>query len=344
MAARAGAAVDHHHRFGHFSSISILVNNIIGPGITQLPRFYQHCGWVLTTATALATGAGTCAAGVYLCEAVRLMSGNADFSRRVEYSAVVSHYFRRRQLLRCACTVVIIVNLELLLITAIVQSTQLLDAAVVRLPWTGGRSCGLVALPPLRAGEVLCWDAQHSVYAQPGGPAVLSAGMLLVALSTVPLSLYDLDANIAVQQLSFLLTVGIIALGWVAGITYFRARDRVGPGAASLPAWPERGAHRELTELLGACIFNFNYVFFLPTWANERRTEVGINWGVWTSTAIAIASFVATGCWGAATYAFNGKANDMLMHLANDHHSGGAPPPPPRARPPRPGPGGFPGP
>ena len=323
-------AGDHHHRFGHFSSISILINNIIGPGITQLPRFYQHCGWVLTTAIIVITGVGTCIAGVYLCEAVRLIHGNSDFSRRFEYSAVVRHYFRSRGLLRWICTFVIIVNLEMLLIMSIVQSTQLLDAALTQLPWTKHESCGLVMLPPQRVGEPICWDSQHSVYSQPGGPAVLSVGMLLVALSTVPLSLYDLDANIFVQQLSFLLTIGIIFIGWICGITYFRARGDAphdptpAPAVPSpdLPAWPSRD-DSALTELLGACIFNFNYVFFLPTWANERRKDVGINWGVWTSTAIGIACFVATGCWGAATYAFNGKANDMLMHLANDHSSGG---------------------
>ena len=90
------AVMDHHHRFGHFSSLSILMNNIIGPGITQLPRFFQDCGWVLTTLTILVTGVGTAVAGVYLCEAVRLIRGNKDFRLRIEYSSVVKHYFSNR--------------------------------------------------------------------------------------------------------------------------------------------------------------------------------------------------------------------------------------------------------
>lgn len=90
------AVMDHHHRFGHFSSLAIMMNNIIGPGVTQLPRFFQDCGWVLTSTTVLVTGIGTAVAGVFLCEAVRLIRGNQDFKLRIEYSSVVRHYFTHR--------------------------------------------------------------------------------------------------------------------------------------------------------------------------------------------------------------------------------------------------------
>ena len=89
--------LDHHHRYGHFSSLSILVNNIIGPGMTQLPRFYQDSGWMLTTLTLVLTGLGTAIAGTYLCEAMRLIPGNKDLSMRYEYSTIVQHYFQDKR-------------------------------------------------------------------------------------------------------------------------------------------------------------------------------------------------------------------------------------------------------
>ena len=253
-----------------------------------------------------------------------------------------------RRTLRSLFMVAIIINLEVLLIMSMAQSVELVDSAIIHagiirrralgdddddsggaqaLMYAAhkihGESCGLVVAPLRDAMKFVCWDAAHDIYTRLGSPTVLSIGFALVAFATVPLSLYDLDANILVQQLSFIISMCIIFGCWIIGISILRDKDHpdepAPEPAPELPMWPERA----VTQLLGTCFFNFNYVFFLPTWANERKPRVGINWGVWLSTSIALGTFVAVGVWGALTYSFRGLSNDMLMHLAKDHMSAG---------------------
>ena len=254
------------------------------------------------------------------------------------------------------------------------------DEAVHANNTMSSKSCGLVMLPINKFLDGVCWDTRHSVYTRVGSPSIVSIGLVVVALLTLPLSLYDLDANILVQKVSFITTMSIIFIFWILATTLIRLNtndvhhivDPLLPSseliathqgecssshgspscdcAASTVAtlsrwysfqqkenictdqsdsshWPESHIsawpHRNVTELLGACIFNFNYVFFLPTWANERRPAVGINWGVWSSAIVSIFTFIAIGVWGALTYVFNGKYNDMLMHLATDNKTYG---------------------
>eukprot|EP00966_Prymnesium_polylepis_P142707 3294922-Prymnesium_polylepis.1 len=71
----------------------LLVNNVTGPGVPQLPNLFVEAGWLLPVVCILAVwGMTTISASMY-AEAMRHIPGNDHFRGRVEYSTIVNHYF-----------------------------------------------------------------------------------------------------------------------------------------------------------------------------------------------------------------------------------------------------------
>ena len=98
---RAGNFLDNlEHNFGakdiaYFSGIALLINNITGPGVPQLPNMFVEAGWLLPTIILVTVwGMTTLSASMY-AEAMANIPGNDQFQKRVEYSTIVKYYFGR---------------------------------------------------------------------------------------------------------------------------------------------------------------------------------------------------------------------------------------------------------
>lgn len=63
----------------YFAGIALLINNITGPGVPQLPNMFAEAGWLLPTILIIAIWIMTSTSTVMYCEAMRKIPGNEHF-------------------------------------------------------------------------------------------------------------------------------------------------------------------------------------------------------------------------------------------------------------------------
>lgn len=72
------------------AGVILLINNITGPGVPQLPNLFVESGWLLPMLCTLGVWfISTLSAAMY-SEAMRNIPGNEDFCGRAEYSTIVT--------------------------------------------------------------------------------------------------------------------------------------------------------------------------------------------------------------------------------------------------------------
>jgi hypothetical protein len=100
-------------------------------------------------------------------------------------------------------------------------------------------------------------DAEFSI--------ILTAGYILLTAIVLPMGCMNLDDNITIQIISFVMLVvltGIFILNYITiGLNY--------------DAVPMIGSN--FSEALGTAIFNYALIVFLPSWVNEKKPDVSIN-------------------------------------------------------------------
>ncbi len=69
---------------GLLAGMALLVNNITGPGVPQLPNLFAESGWLVPTLLFVAAWALTTLSSAMFCEAMRRIPGNEHFRGRVE--------------------------------------------------------------------------------------------------------------------------------------------------------------------------------------------------------------------------------------------------------------------
>lgn len=63
----------------YFAGIALLINNITGPGVPQLPNMFAEAGWLQPTILIIAIWLMTSTSTVMYCEAMRKIPGNEHF-------------------------------------------------------------------------------------------------------------------------------------------------------------------------------------------------------------------------------------------------------------------------
>lgn len=302
---------------GFFAGTALLINNITGPGIPQLPNMFAEAGWLFPTICILFVWATSTISASMYCEAMRKIPGNEHFKDRLEYSSIVKYYFGRNWYV--ASQIGLNGALQSLNIISVVQSAQVMDAFISKI---FGATCGF-NLTPFQSvwqdSDLVSHNLKHSTdfvscvnladfQGNPWGcHVVLSAGYLLVAAMAIPCGRWNLDDNMMIQVVAFILTVAFW-LVWVAGsIGEIASKDDVSlppinntPGVGSQAAW------------LGNILFNFGYVTTVPSWVNEKRASVSVNKTLWVSTTACIGVFFAIGIIGALAY------GDVLQGLVTN--------------------------
>jgi hypothetical protein len=125
-----------------WAGVVLLVNNITGPGIPNLPNLFAEAGWLVPTLCIATVWAMTTLSGAMYAEAMRYVPGNENFRGRVEYSTVIQHFFGWQWYL--AAQVGLNGALQSLNIISVIQSAQVMDAAISALL---GKSCALNLSP-----------------------------------------------------------------------------------------------------------------------------------------------------------------------------------------------------
>jgi len=298
------------HRFGsksigYLAGCALLVNNITGPGVPQLPNMFVEAGWLLPSICILSVWVMTTLSASMYCEAMRHIPGNEHFRGRAEYTVVVKHYFGGRWV--AAARWGLNGSLQSLNIISVVLSAQVVDNAISAV---FGQSCAINFTPfenvlTLRSGEtrfvpgstdfLSCVDTT----ALDGGSAwgchiVLTAGFVIAAALALPCGRWNLDDNMSIQTIAFALTIGC----WLIWIVASLSVEDLTP----LPAVntnPDTGTQ---AAVLGTILFNFGFVTTVPSWVNEKKPHVSVNKSLWVSTTLCIGVFFLVGISGALAF------------------------------------------
>lgn len=294
---------------GTFAGVALLVNNITGPGIPQLPNIFAEAGWLMPTLCIFAIWAASTVSAAMYCEAMRKIPGNEHFVGNIEYSTIVKHYFGRGWYV--ASQVGLNGALQALNIISVVQSAQVMDSAI---SMVFGTTCGL-NLTPFQGVWTDGGGASHNVAGSTdvfscvdmsnidtGNPwgchVVISAGYLLVMAMAVPCGRWNLDDNMNIQVVAASLTACCWGI-WIAGSLSKIGELEATPGLPAVNSDADTGSQ---AAWLGTILFNFGFVTTVPSWVNEKRPHVSVNRSIWTATTLCIGVFFAVGLPGALAF------------------------------------------
>ena len=87
----------------YFAGIALLINNITGPGVPQLPNMFAEAGWLVPTILILVIWIMTSLSTVMYCEAMRKIPGNEHFRGARVRSTPAPHHPRASALTACRC-------------------------------------------------------------------------------------------------------------------------------------------------------------------------------------------------------------------------------------------------
>eukprot|EP00913_Durusdinium_trenchii_P030217 g28312.t1 len=240
---------------GMLGSIAVLLNNILGPGIANFSGLYQQTGWLPPSFTILICVISSMVSGDMLLAAMRAYPENSEFGVRVEYGTLCRHYFSRKTALLFQC----LFQLAMLCanISNIIQTAQVLDYFVADL--NHGKSCAVMFYPNV---EAFCHTSSTDVTPFGTDKIVLSLGMGIVALLSIPLGYYNLEDNVVVQNVAMV----VILLSTFAWFSIFASlgldRERV----------PLIGS--SLHNMGGTILFNFMFISTIPSWVCEKKPTV----------------------------------------------------------------------
>lgn len=72
-----------------------MTNNVTGPGLVALPLVFVDSGWLLSLLLLGVLLLASFTASLLLCDAIRALPGNADYSRRVELLSLAQELLPR---------------------------------------------------------------------------------------------------------------------------------------------------------------------------------------------------------------------------------------------------------
>jgi len=299
---------------GMFAGIALLINNITGPGVPALPNMFSESGWVVPTITFIVIWAMSSVSTTMFCEAMRNVPGNDHFRDRIEYTTIVKYYFGKGMYVLSQISL----NgaLQSLNVISVIQSAQVMDNTIAAIfTKTCGFNLSPFAISAVNSSNVSdlvgdgvfasslefvsCIDSNDVSNGNPWGcHVVLSAGFVVALAITVPMGIFNLDDNMIVQVVAFVLTVVCWIIWFIA---YFFARD---DGQWTLDAVATGRSWNSQAGVLGNVLFNFGFVTTIPSWVNEKKPSVSINKSVWFSTFMCNVIFFFIGIPGALVFQY----------------------------------------
>lgn len=296
-----------------FSGVVLLINNITGPGVPQLPNMFAEAGWLAPTICLIAVWIMTTVSSSMYAEAMSNMPGNERFDKRYEYSTIVKYYFGQGWYI--ASQIGLNGALQSLNIISVIQSAQVMDNAISAI---FGKSCGL-SLTPFSNTCTTDPDDQGNTqsYTCPGSEdvwscvdtsdigngnawgchVVLTFGFIVTAAMAIPAGRYNLDDNMIIQRVAFVLTVACWVI-WLIAI--FTAGTE--PQEA-LPAINTNSQTGSIAGVVGNILFNFGFVTTVPSWINEKKDGVPVNRSLWWATTLCVIIYLVIGLPGAYVFA-----------------------------------------
>eukprot|EP00051_Salpingoeca_urceolata_P006736 m.89093 g.89093 ORF g.89093 m.89093 type:complete len:562 (+) comp14964_c0_seq2:148-1833(+) len=289
---------------GALAGIALLINNITGPGVPSLPNMFAESGWLVPTIVFILVWAMSSLSTTMFCEAMRKIPRNEHFRGRIEYSSIVQYYFGRKGYIMAQ----IGLNgaLQSLNVISVIQSAQVMDGAIAAI---AGKSCALNVSPfaihvgnhtlPESTDVWSCIDVNNVDVNPWGCHIMLSIGFVLAAAITLPMGYFNLDDNMIVQVVAFVLTI----VCWCIWLLASFFSEAFASGNYAIPAVNSHPSYGSQAGVLGTILFNFGFVTTVPSWVNEKKVNVSVNKTVWLATSLCNLIFFVIGIPGCMAFA-----------------------------------------
>lgn len=241
-----------------------------GFAILGVPLVFQQAGWVLTTLVMIVLSFIANMAPLLLTEAQAMIAGNETFEKDVEYIGVVKYYFPKWVFYAFQA----IINIYILAvnIAAIRVSSQAVDSFLIL---AFHCTFGLEFYPHAGGVKILGpndWYGNDLVLGIP-------LGYVILAVLLIPLSFLQLKGNIKVQ----LVSCGIVAIALGVFVwDFFGGNGKI--NVSNVPAFPASIAG--VNQLIGVFIFSLAYASMIPSWINQKRSDVSPNKVIWITGGI----------------------------------------------------------
>eukprot|EP00435_Cladocopium_sp_Y103_P035412 s3333_g9.t1 len=282
---------------GLVGGVMLLINNLAGPTIVSMPALAQEAGWFSLFLVQAVVAGFSSLCGLMLIEAMRCIPGNHHFEQTIEFTNLASFYLPHQ--LYVGTMICYHINSILNLMSLIIQSGQVMDYIMLNV-----YGCAPGLQLGLRAAYV-CGTQTDSVTPF-GDRLVLSSSMLAVALICAPFAVKNLDDNVILQYLAVIGLVVMAAI-WIALLLLE-------------PAFPRNALPSVTTSqssLIGTVLFNFAFTSALPSWVNEKKSDVPVGVTFWTTMSFVVVLYSLVGIIGGMAYLPFYDTNENLFSKLN---------------------------
>ncbi|CAE7455558.1 unnamed protein product [Symbiodinium sp. CCMP2592] len=281
---------------GFLGSVAVLVNNLLGPGIANFSGMYQQSGWLVPTSLVVVCVLSSLASSAMLLASIRAYPGNKDYDVRVEYGTLCRHYLPR------SVAVIFQGLFQLAMLSAnvsnIIQTAQVCDYLFVDI---AGASCAIEVFPDF---EVLCRASRSDITPFGAGKLLISAGMVTVAVLSIPLGYWNLEDNVRAQNAALLVILLSISL-WVGIFCALGLEEERVPTFGS-----------SFHNMGGTVLFNFMFVSTLPSWVCEKKPHVRPMRTITAVLMVATVGYILVGLLGGVAFEpFFNSSNTLLSEL-----------------------------
>eukprot|EP00759_Apiculatamorpha_spiralis_P040063 PhF_6_TR38720/c0_g1_i1/m.57952 len=322
------------------SSVAIVSNTLIGPGVVTLAVVYANVGIVWSVLGTIVVSVCSMLSCKMMAEAQRNVPGNHNFRSRVEYSSVVRFFLGHRWY--NATSILMTLGFLILNITGIIQAAQVADSAFGAM---FGSTCGVRVSPlPL---AVLCHEEPimpdfyfcDSITEERAckSDIALGCGWGVGADYGIGGSLKDTvgcypdSSTLWAHSLPIVVTAGyVISMVLAVPLSLMNLDENAGLQVASfvltlsiLALWiviffvrigvdgdayslesnfPMFGQLSHLPSLVGVLIFNWGVAKVIPSWINEKKQDVSVFKALNISIGITWLAYCGVGMLGAAAF------------------------------------------
>jgi len=304
-------------------SMALIANNITGPAMMGLPLIYRQAGILPTTACILICWVLSSFGGTLLSETIQNLKGNQKFDKNIDFSYAFSKVVGKKW--RTPVSVLVIISCGVNCIAGIVATSQSLDSFIAS--FILGKTYA-IEVSYTNGFGVATWDSSGCKHASLGTDGVsieskskectpfhnvhnsniITLGYFVMFCIFYPLGTHDLKETITAEIFSFFAFFFCI-------FQFLREFQDTGyPYISSVPL-----IGNDMKQLAGVVLFNYAYGITIPSWLNEKKTNVSVNKIIWTSSAISTLCYIVFGILGAAS--FNKPGDDILVTLASNKTS-----------------------
>jgi amino acid permease len=284
---------------GVIGSLCLVTNNIIGPGLFQLPGLFQQAGWMPCMICITIAALWTSQSALYISKCMQGFPGGP----RLEVNALAFHLLPRWAYYLTVATLCCVLFAQN--VANVLMCSQVMDETLLAI---FGKACAFDYAQGL--GVCVSADTDNVVTDSLfGNEFVVSVGYAIVLVVCIPLGILNLEDNISIQVGGMLLTL-VCVIVWVFNFI------SIGLTPAFVPAFGSGVLN--YAPLISTVLFNYGFVATIPSWINEKSPKVNTALTIWWSNALATAQYLLIAIFGALAIQVPGASSTDILSVINE--------------------------